>query len=179
MDDLVVSEPMSPIDPTSFEDLLERYGRALVLYARQFCDEPEDVVQEAFLKLAERSSLPENPGAWLFRVVRHQAISSARATWRRKKREEAVAARCEPWFEPPLDRRLDAQTVTELLLQLDPELREVLVARVWGELTLEQVAELVGCSRSTAHRRYLAALKTLRERLGVLCGDEPDPTSPK
>jgi RNA polymerase sigma-70 factor (ECF subfamily) len=31
--------------------VLAQHGRALVLYARQWCDCPEDVVQEALLEL--------------------------------------------------------------------------------------------------------------------------------
>ena len=42
-----------------------------------------------------------------------------------------------------------------------------IVAHLWGALTFEQIAELAGCSSSTAHRRYLAGLSALRERWGT------------
>jgi RNA polymerase sigma-70 factor (ECF subfamily) len=45
------------------------------------------------------------------------------------------------------------------------ELREVIVARLWGGLTFEAVAALAGTSVPTAHRRYQAGLAQLRERL--------------
>jgi DNA-directed RNA polymerase specialized sigma24 family protein len=45
------------------------------------------------------------------------------------------------------------------------EQREVVVARIWGGLTFEELAHLVGCSLPTAHRRYQAGLVALRERL--------------
>ena len=51
--------------------LVDRHAAALELFARQWCDTPEDVVQEAFVKLAPQRTLPENPAAWLFRVVRN------------------------------------------------------------------------------------------------------------
>ena len=35
-------------------ELVDRYAAALVLYARQWCDCPEDVVQNALLKLCRR-----------------------------------------------------------------------------------------------------------------------------
>ena len=56
--------------------LLDQHAAALELYARQWCDSPEDVVQEAFLKLAGQRDLPANPAAWLFRVVRNGAIDA-------------------------------------------------------------------------------------------------------
>ena len=67
----------------------------LVLYARQWCTAPEDIVQEAFLKLVVRKKLPDNVAAWLCRVVRNGAISSFRAAQRRRHHEGAAAGRCQ------------------------------------------------------------------------------------
>ena len=41
------------MDPDLLGYLIDRYLPALVLYARQWCHAPEDVVQEAMIKLAE------------------------------------------------------------------------------------------------------------------------------
>ena len=60
--------------------LIDRLAAALELYARQWCDEPEDVVQEAFVKLAEQPATPLNPAAWLFRTVRNRAINAGIAS---------------------------------------------------------------------------------------------------
>ena len=40
------------MDPDLLGNLLDQHSSSLELYARQWCDSPEDVVQEAFLKLA-------------------------------------------------------------------------------------------------------------------------------
>ena len=45
-----------------------------------------------------------------------------------------------------------------------PEQREVIVARHWGGLSFEQIAEVVGCSASTAFRRYAAGVEELHLR---------------
>src|SRR5438309_2325962 len=70
--------------------LLDQHASALVLYARQWCTAPEDVVQEAFLKLVAQPKPPASPVAWLYRVVRNGALSAARAA-RRRRHHEAVA----------------------------------------------------------------------------------------
>ena len=79
------------VEPELLGALADRYGPALLLYARQWCRCPEDAVQEAFVKLARQRRMPEQPGAWLFAAVRNAAISAARAERRRKAREAAVA----------------------------------------------------------------------------------------
>src|SRR5262249_25427490 len=65
---------------------------------------------------------------------------------------------------------------TRLLADLPLEQREVVVARIWGGLTFEDVARLAGCSLPTAHRRYQAALAALRERLEGPWTSTPPPT---
>ncbi len=63
------------MDATTFGRLIDRYAAALILYARQWCSAPEDVVQEAFLSLMARVGVPDPVAPWLFRVVRNRAIS--------------------------------------------------------------------------------------------------------
>src|SRR6266542_5282379 len=147
---------------------------ALMLYARQWCASPEDVVQEAFVKLAAQRTAPTEVVAWLYRVVRNGSLSAARAEQRRR-HHEARAAVAPIWFVPSEGDGLDAETATRALQALPLEQREVLVARLWGGLTFEQIGALTGLSASAAHRHYHAGLAALRERLHVPCPN-PSPT---
>lgn len=153
--------------PDWLSRLLDVYAAALVLYARQWCDTPEDVVQEAFVKLAAQPRPPDHVAGWLFRAVRNGALTAARAARRRQHHEGAAAAGRAEWFQPAEGTRLDAEAAAAALEQLPVDEREVVIAHLWGGLTFEQVGALSGSSSSTAHRRYLAALARLRERLGV------------
>lgn len=149
-------------------DLIDAHAAALVLFARQWCAAPEDVVQVAFCKLAEQRAWPDDPAAWLFRVVRNAAIDAGKAERRRSRREAAVA-RPERWFREAEFDGLDAATAVAALEDLPDDQREVIVARLWGGMTLDQVAGIAGCSVSTAFRRYEAGIAALRERLGAEC----------
>jgi len=154
--------------PRQLADLVAEYAAALVLFARQWCDSPEDAVQDAFCKLIVQRNAPDDPAAWLFRVVRNAAIDAGKSERRRAKREQA-AARPVRWFSEARIDGLDAATAVAALESLDSDQREVIVARLWGGLTLDQVAVSVGCSVSTAHRRFEAGIAALRERLGAEC----------
>ena len=153
--------------------LVDRYAGALELYARQWCDAPEDVVQEAFVKLVAQRTRPDQPGAWLFRVVRNGAINAATAARRRRRHESEAAGETSIWFEVKTHgsehASLDSETASAALQSLPLEQREVIVAHLWGGLTFEQIGELSRCSSSTAHRLYTAGLSAIRERLGVTC----------
>ena len=157
--------------------LLDEQAAALVLYARQWCDAPEDVVQEAFIKLAGLGSLPENAAAWLYRVVRNGAISASRSARRRQQHERTAAERGHVWFEPAPAAGVEAEEAASALQTLPIEQREVIVAHLWGGRTFEEIAAWSGTSSSTAHRLYIAGLTALRERLGVPCPKKPSAPS--
>ncbi len=152
--------------------ILDTHAAALELYARQWCHTPEDVVQEAFLKLARLHALPQNPAAWLFRVVRNGAIDAGQAARRRQRYELALAVESRPWFEDETAANpsaIDPEQAAAELENLPLEEREVIIAHLWGGLTFEQIAVVAACATSTAHRNYVRGLSTLRERLGVSC----------
>lgn len=144
----------------------------LVLYARQWCRGAEDVVQEAFVRLAAQGALPRQPRAWLFKVVRNRAISLGRSERRRERHESLGAARRQIWFIPaqsPLDAELDPLQAMTALENLPDEPREVVILHLWGGLSFTEIATLLNSSRSTVHRQYQEAIRLLRERLGIPC----------
>jgi RNA polymerase sigma factor (sigma-70 family) len=154
---------MGRMAPEQLGRLYREHAAALRLYARQWPAGAEDLVQDAFVKLAQQTTAPDQVLPWLYRVIRNGALAAGRGEARRRRRQGRVSA-SEVWFGPT-DDQLDAQEATRLLAELPLEQREVVVARIWGGLTFEEMAELVGCSLPTAHRRYQAGLAALRERL--------------
>jgi RNA polymerase sigma factor (sigma-70 family) len=153
---------MHVADQELLSRLLDEHGAALVLYAQQWSDNPEDVVQEAFIQLMQQRPLPKNVVGWLYRVVRNGAISASRAAARRVQHEASAAGYREPWFEPSLEDTMDANTAAAALDSLAIDEREVVVLRIWGGRSFEEIAELIGKSTSTAHRRFETGLQALR-----------------
>jgi RNA polymerase sigma factor (sigma-70 family) len=168
----IVNQPDFNADGTTgpelFGQLFDRYAAALELFARQWCDCPEDVVQEALIELAGQSRTPDDPVAWLYRVVRNKAIAAWRSTQRRR-RHESVATENRAAFERSAADRIDGRLAAAAIESLAIELREVVVARIWGGLTFQQIGRLLGVSDSAAHRRYEAGLSALRQKLRVPC----------
>ncbi len=158
---------MNAIGSSRLSQLLAEHGDALVLYAQQWCIAPEDVVQEAFIRLMRQRPAPENIVGWLYRVVRNEAISQSRAEACRV-RHETEAPR-EPWFLAVDGDRLDADAATTALASLPIEQRETIVLRLWSGLTFEQIAELTDVSTSTSHRRYEAGMTALRTKWSIPC----------
>lgn len=151
--------------------ILEDHGPALRLYAATWADWPDDCIQQALIKFASCNPKPANHLAWMYKVVRNEAISQQRGRKRRKQREQLVAQRAQ-LFESQSKLEIESQILTDALSQLKTETREIVVAKIWSGLTFEQIAENAGCSTSAAHRRYQAGL----EQLKLLLKNDPNVT---
>jgi RNA polymerase sigma-70 factor (ECF subfamily) len=75
-------------------------------------------------------------------------------------------------FAPSPEDRVDADVAAAALESLPIEQREVVVARIWGGLSFQQIGQLVGVSDSSTHRRYEAGLLALRQKLRAPCPNQ-------
>ncbi len=148
-----------PVDATLIAEMFDRHAAALTLYARQWTAQADDCVQEALIELARQPHSPDNPSAWLYRVVRNRALNASRAARRRSGHEQAASgSRGEAHPVGAADRT----EIVDALAHLPADVREVVVLRVWGQLAWQEIAEVVGGSRSGAQRSYVAGLEQLR-----------------
>lgn len=142
-------------------------GARLKLIARQWTRsdaDADDVVQEAFVRFwKHQRHMPGNPNALVVTSIRRAALDLLRRSDRRTAREKAVAADTDTvgWFEPESDPRL--QSLAESLELLPAEQREVVVLKIWGELTFDEIGEQLAISPNTAASRWRYAMESLRK----------------
>lgn len=153
-----------------WKDWFSRNGSRLLLYARQLTHsaaDAEDVLQEAFVRFwKHQRHLPGEPAALVFASIRRVAVDRARHERRRERREaEALTPQDDVWFQCPYEVPEQAASVQVALGLLPLEQREVLVLKVWGELTFEQIGAQMGISPNTAASRYRQAMTALRRNL--------------
>lgn len=154
------------MDPQRLAELLDQHSRALALYASQWTNAADDVVQEAFVRLISTRPLPERPVQWLYAVVRNLSHTNRRADCRRRCREAFVAR-----FVANQSNLESVSEVADVLDQLTAQTREIIVAHIWGGLTFAEIADVVGISTSAVHRSYQAGLALLRKKLDQSCSN--------
>jgi RNA polymerase sigma factor (sigma-70 family) len=108
--------------------------------------------------------------ACLYRVVKIRAHTAARGARRRREREaRAMADRFAASQQPAAFDRADTMAAIEALEGLAETDREIIVMRIWGCLTYDEIAVALAISTSSAHRQYERALKNLRQILESPC----------
>jgi RNA polymerase sigma-70 factor (ECF subfamily) len=138
----------------------------LVLFARQFVRtsaDAEDIVQDAFVRFWRKEHSIENRGL-LYATVRSVALDLLRRDARRARREANAALEVEQSTPPQFD--FDDGSQKELAAAIDRlpvEQREVLVMKIWNELTFVEIADALAISQNTAASRYRYALAALKK----------------
>lgn len=134
-------------------------------------DDAEDAVQAVFVRLADHPGRlidAENPWAYLLTMVRHQSL----AVVRRSRRLTFFRTLTDLTTWLPVDR-LDQQesieAVWRAIRRLPADQAEVVVLKLWEDLTFPQIAGVVDAPVDTVASRYRYALAKLRRSLGDLC----------
>ncbi len=153
------------IDATTLRALWDEHADRLLLIARAIGEPAEDAVQEAFVALAMQTSVPNDPLAWLATVARNRLRGWRRSWLRRRNRETLVGNK--QWFSGDaflIDQKIDGHVVAEALRQMRSPQREIIVMHLWGDMTFESIAGVVGGSRASAHRNFQRGIEDLKQR---------------
>jgi len=166
-------------DPAFISEMVERYQYRLVRYLLFLTgrrDRIEDLVQETWVRVLARAAQYEGRSkfeAWLFSIARNLAIDGSR-----QKRilslddSTAPASRGHASSRPHSSdhsspflaaaRGEDAIRLAAALEHLDPTYREVLLLRFQEDLSLQEIAKILGAPVSTVSSRIHRGLGLLR-----------------
>ena len=129
----------------------------------------EDAVQTVLVRLAGEPQLLARancPWAYLLRMVRNQALFIAR----RQQRCRAASNLEDLVTHCPVDeaeREESHRAVWKALRTLPAEQAEVVVLKIWEQMTFAQIGEILEISPNTAASRYQYAMAKLAQRLAV------------
>lgn len=161
-------------EPGALRALYEELAPRVAAYLRaRGAPDVEDLTSEVFLNVLPRLATVTGGAAGLrtfvFSVAHARLVDGHRARARRPDPlpyEPASDQRSAPSAEQEADRRLGTDRAVALLSRLPPAQRDVLMLRVLGDLTVEQVALALSTTEGAVkqlQRRGLLALRALVE----------------
>ncbi|MCC7374310.1 MAG: sigma-70 family RNA polymerase sigma factor [Verrucomicrobiales bacterium] len=148
------------------EPLYDACAAELVLYGRAMGlghAEAEDLLHDTFRAILALEETPKEPRFYLIRSFRNRALNYRRTLWRRIAREFESSR----WFDRESTEHPEEDRAARALTRLPNEQREVIVLKLWHDLTFDEIAELLGISANTAAGRYRYGLQKLRNQLGA------------
>jgi len=147
----------------------DRHSAALILFAQQIVgqrSDAEDAVQEGFVRFWRNRQQAEDSIAYLYTCVKRCALDQVRGSQRRRQREQRASnARGQVYFVDTGQTEQQRRTVEQALQILPEDQRQVVVLKVWGELTYAQIASALDISPNTAASRFRYALRRMRDQM--------------
>lgn len=175
--DMDPTEDAAP--PSSWRDVLAEHGHRFQLYARQQARndaDAQDILQEALVKAWRASGAKERlEVGFVYTYIRRTAIDWGRSQERRTRREQrslrdSIWGQSTPtvWFERTLETDERHRQVEAAVQELPPEQQEVLVLKIWADLTFDAIARTLEVSPNTVASRYRYGLQNLKRTLSTL-----------
>jgi RNA polymerase sigma-70 factor (ECF subfamily) len=153
------------------EDWFRAYGDRVLAYLlhRTDSDTAQDVLQEVFVIAFRKANVvPEPAIGWLLATARRVLANAHRGARRREQLTVRLTEQSEPSAQVGHTAEDDSSVaVAEALARVSPADREVLTLSAWYELTTDEAAAALGCSRSAYSVRLHRARRRLAERLAT------------
>lgn len=126
----------------------------------------EDAVQDALLAVASLRRRPDKLEAYLFRTVRNKALHSVKRDRRFDTGVDLIefldVAHCSE------EQKILATQVTQQLSELDEDPRQVIIMKLFADLTFNEIAAITANSPNTVASWYRRGIEQLRETLSEL-----------
>jgi RNA polymerase sigma-70 factor, ECF subfamily len=160
-------------DKKAFDELLKRVQQPLFRYIYRLTGEhalAEDVLQEVFIIIYRKLRWLENPKlfrAWAYRIASRETfrLLKMEKRWTQQIRDEEILERISSdekneIYEPELIAK-----IPDLLAEISPASRAVIVLHYLEEMTLSETAEILDIAPGTAKSRLAYGLESLRKKL--------------
>lgn len=136
-------------------------------------EDARDALQDAFIKCwrnQDKLEEVQNVKAWIFRIALNTGRDVRETAWRRKRQslpeDDTMAASHQQGPAEIAEHDERVARLRQALKELRSEEQEVFLLRQNGELTYDEIGELLGVPPGTVKTRMRLALTKLRETLG-------------
>jgi len=158
-------------ESAAFEPLVARYHPPLFRVAVRLLgdrEEARDVTQTTFLKAYRALATCDRQRrffSWIYRILINECLNIRRSRRPMQGLDDGMAS--PPVGSDPVEAAETRRRVRKALLQLPPDLRDVIVLRHFAEMRYEQIAASVGVPEKTVKSRLFSARQRLCELLAA------------
>lgn len=162
-------------DTDAFGELYEHYVQNIYqfLYFKTHHKEiAEDLTSTTFIKaLNGIGNFDERKASfktWLYQIARNTVIDHYRTLHPTGDLEEIWDLKGQEDLEKQTDQKMKFEAIRDYLKTLKSEQREVILLRVWGGHSFQEIAEIMGKTEAACKMNFKRTIEKLREDFGPL-----------
>jgi RNA polymerase sigma-70 factor (ECF subfamily) len=170
-------------DLDAFAQVYDRYERQVYRYALHILghrDDADDIKQETFLKAYQAIGSFRSESSlqtWLLRICGNLCRDKIKSWDRRNvtydstlRDDELGGSDEEQGPQAVVERKMMTEIIFKALRGMPPAQRELIVLHEVEDLSYEQIAAVLGCSRTSIKLRLFRARRSLKDRVASLMG---------
>lgn len=153
----------------AFGKLYEEYFKKIysfVYYRISHRENTEDLVALVFTKALENiKKYNDSKGSfssWLYRIARNTVIDYYRTAKNTADIDNIIEPFTESDIENDMDRQVQLEEIKSKLEKLSETQREIIIMRVWDELSYKEISQIIGKSESNCKMIFSRGIKELR-----------------
>ncbi len=156
------------------EEYYNRLCRSVKAYTYGSGLDPEDIVQDTFLKAVKSSEQFKSNSSvytWLFRIARNTCIDQLRKQKSQKNSGELTDFDDNlhgPEHVDAVERRESKRLVREAVKMLEPSYRELIVMKDLEQMKYAEISDITGINEGTIKSRLFKARVLLKDNLQKL-----------
>jgi len=162
-------------DAQAFGQLYDRYFKKIysfVYYKISHKENTEDLVSDIFYKalnnLSKFNSRKGSFNSWLYRIARNTVIDYYRTNKNSQDIETVSDLSFSTELGDDLDRSFQIAEIEDKMKLLNDAQREIIILRVWQQLSYKEISEIVGKSEANCKMIFSRGIKELRLSLASL-----------
>ncbi len=162
--------------PAEFDVLYDQYRERIyryIYYRTHHRETAEDLTAQVFLRVWERMKSYDPArgsfSSWIYRIAHNKVIDHYRTSHTSQDIEDVWDA-----LRGDSDLARDAETrerlrhVEDVIRQLPASQREILILRLWDELSYAEIAEMTGKSENACKTAFSRAIAALRKQSPIV-----------
>jgi RNA polymerase sigma-70 factor (ECF subfamily) len=171
---LTFPDKKSGMNRKQFAEVYDQYASRIyqfIYYKTYHKETAEDLTSSTFLRAFEKLHLfnPEKGsiGAWIYQIARNLVTDHYRAKKKTVDIDDVWDLAGEQNVELDAENREQLEELREVLQKLPAEHRDILILRIWQELSYKDIAHIVGKSEGACKMMFSRIIAKLRKELSV------------
>ncbi len=162
-------------DADAFGQLYDKYFEKIyrfIYYKISHQETTEDLVSLTFTKALENlDKFRTNKGSfssWLYKIARNTVIDYYRTKREVKNIDYVYDIHSQQNIEEDMTKDQQLQNIREKLDALKPEQREIVIMRIWDELSYKEISQIINKSEASCKMTFSRAIKTIKASLAII-----------
>jgi len=160
------------VNKDNFDQFYDKYINKIfnfIYYKTHHKETAEDLTSETFIKALNKLDMfNENKGSfstWIYQIARNTVIDFYRTKKDSINIEDVWDLSTDEDILRDLDTAKRLEDVKEYLKTLKSEQREIVILRVWEEMSYKEISEAMGKSEASCKMAFSRTIKILKEKM--------------